>query len=253
MASNIFQHIQEYISGLLRPRLFPVEYSGVITDPYISSVIVLLHCDGANGGALVDETGKTWTVFTGAGINTATKKFGTAAFDLDGITGYAKSDDHADFALGSNDWTIECWYREASHGATRQIIGQHTTAGVVDSAFILYSDTGVPTLSVYVGGTTYTVTSAVTGLSLDTWHHVAAVRDGGTLRLFVNGTAAGTTAIAGAVNNSVDPMAIGTIMGLGVPSLGIYFHGIVDDVRITRGVARYTAAFTPPTAAFPNT
>lgn len=221
------------------------------TDPYWSSVVALLHFDGSNGGAITDQKSKTWTGYSGAAINTTDKKFGTAALLLDGSDDYMTTDDHADFAFGSGDWTVECWFKETTLGAVAQIIGQHSTSGETDSQFILYGASGVLTLSVYVGSTTYTITGS-SSHSANTWYHVAAVRDGSTLRLFRNGTSIGTTTVSGSLNDVAQPIAVGALMGGGSPSLGYYFAGRIDDLRITKGVARYTANFTAPTAAFPD-
>lgn len=233
---------------ILNPYVF---VAGTPVDPSWSSVSALLHFDGSNGGAITDQTSKTWTAYGGAAINTGDKKFGTAALVLDGTDDYVTTPDHSDFAFGSGDWTVECWLKEDSQGSTRQIIGQHSVTGEVDSSFILYSDTGVLTLSAYVGSSTYSVVGS-SSHSTGVWYHVAAVRDGGTLRLFRNGTSIGTTSISGTMNDVSQPVTIGSVMGSGAPAFSLYLHGKVDDLRITKGVARYTSNFTAPAAAFPD-
>lgn len=257
MAGHIFQHIQDFITGLLRPRLLPREAividggAPAAVDPYWSSVVALLHFDGSNGGAIVDQTGKTWGAFAGAAINTSDKKFGTASLLLDGTADYLQTADHSDFAFGSGDWTVECFFKETTLGAFTQLVGQHSTAGESSSQFILYGASGVLSLAAYVGSTTYAITGS-SSHSSGTWYHVAAVRDGGTLRLFRNGTSIGTVAISGSLNDVSEPVSLGALMGGGSPSGGYYMNGRIDDLRITKGVARYTANFTAPTAAFPD-
>jgi hypothetical protein len=89
-------------------------------------------------------------------------------------------------------------------------------------------------------------------LSLNTWQFVALVSDGTNLRLYINGTQSGSTV---AVGTQVSPASAIIRIGAyqnsgGSPTLG--FNGYIDEFRITQGISRYTANFTPPTAAFPN-
>jgi hypothetical protein len=90
--------------------------------------------------------------------------------------------------------------------------------------------------------------TASTAISANTWVHFAATRSGTTVRLFRNGALDGTATISGqAGSNSIT-------IGNQAPGLGNnnYLIGYLDDIRLTKGVARYTTSFTPPTAAFPN-
>lgn len=216
-----------------------------MADPYWANVACLLHFDGSNGSTTItDETGKTWTAYGNAQLDTAQSQFGGASLLLDGTDDYVTTPDHASFALGSGDWTIECWIRENTQGPTRQIVGQHSVTGASDSAFILYSDSGVLTIALYVGSTTYSVTGS-SAHSTGAWHHVAAVRDGGTIRLFLDGVAHGTGSISGSINDSAEIITIGSVMGSGAPAFSLFFDGWVEELRITNTVARYTTGFTP--------
>lgn len=225
----------------------------VPTDPYWEQVVALLHFDGPDGSTtFTDQTGKTWTGYGNAQIDTAQSKFGGASLLLDGSGDYLSAADSDDFNFAAGDFTVEGWFREAVPGAIRQIIGQHTTESKYNSSFLVMSDNSVITLNVFVGSTNHIISAAGTH-ALNTWHHFAAVRDGGTLRLFLNGTSVGTTSISGAVNNSTRPVYVGVVGNNFGPDAGnYYFNGHIDELRITKGVARYTANFTPPTKPFPN-
>lgn len=224
-----------------------------VPDPYAASVIALLHFDGTNGStSITDETLRSWTAYNNAQISTSDSEFGGASLRLDGTDDYVQTADDADFAFGSADWTVECWINEVNQGATHQIIGQHSVSGgATASSFILYSDSGTLYLSVYVGGTTYTVTGLSTHAA-NSRLHAAAVRYGGDLMLFLDGAEHGTTAISGALNDSPEPVTIGAVMlNSSTPyGSGLAFDGYVDELRITKGLARYTSAFTPPSSPF---
>jgi hypothetical protein len=89
------------------------------------------------------------------------------------------------------------------------------------------------------------------GMSQTTWYHVAVARSGVTLYAFINGVQLTSASVSGV---TVDPCLTGLAISAAEPTgatLG-NFNGYIDDLRITKGYARYTAAFTPPTAAFPN-
>ena len=92
-------------------------------------------------------------------------------------------------------------------------------------------------------------------LALNTWHHVAVVREGtGTnqMKLFVNGTLWNQWTKSNNVYDSIRPLYIGKQeYTAGYPSS--YFDGYIEDIRISRGLARYGPSnFTPPTSSFEN-
>jgi len=227
-------------------------------DASFSSVALLLHGDGANGSTTFTDhsaTAKTATAYGNAQISTAQSKYGGASIKLDGAGDYLTFPDSADFALGSADFTVECWFYESATGAIRQIVGQHTTESTPNSSFLLLSDAGKVSFSAYYGSTAVSAinASAHTGSA---WHHVAGVRDGTTIRLYLDGVHVASASIGtNAVNNSSRPLCIGTVMNnSGREPTGYDFNGHIDDLRITPGVARYTGtgSFTPPAAAFPD-
>ena len=83
-------------------------------------------------------------------------------------------------------------------------------------------------------------------VSASTWTHIAVVRSGSTITLYKNGTASGTQT-SGQAFTTAGLLRIGG----GIVGNGNDFNGYIDDLRITKGIARYTTTFTPPTSAFP--
>ena len=86
----------------------------------------------------------------------------------------------------------------------------------------------------------------VTAVSAGTWYHFAWTRQSGTQRLFLNGVLEGSTATAFTFSDTT-PMWVGAN-----PANNGWFNGQIEDVRVTRGIARYTNNFTIPLAAFPT-
>jgi hypothetical protein len=144
------------------------------------------------------------------------------------------------FAFGINDFTIEFWWR-------RTLIG---SGGLIDLG-LNYGGLGIyqtSTLLVRVAGADVIDTAL---FAADQWVHVALTRSSTSLRLFFNGAQQGAT-VSNSTNlvNSFGTVAVGAFI-----SSGAYFPtpvAYIDDLRITKGVARYTANFTPPTAPFPD-
>jgi hypothetical protein len=81
---------------------------------------------------------------------------------------------------------------------------------------------------------------------LNTWTHIAFVRSGTTLTCFLNGVSVGTTTTASSIGSASAGSYIGSSQS------GNYWFGYIDDLRVTKGYARYTSNFTPPTAALPT-
>lgn len=218
-----------------------------VDDAY---TIALLHMDGSDASTtFTDESGKTWTAVGNAQIDTAQSKFGGASGLFDGTGDYVDTPDHADFDVGSGDFTIDFWTRRSADGAVDRICGQGTSAGsaAAGATQIRYNADDTVTASLYSSGTQYAATSTGTITADSTWHHIAFVRDGNTLRLFIDGSADGTDDVTGVTAN--DAAAKFTIGRWGEYA-GNYYTGWIDEFRFSKGIARWTSNFTPPTSAY---
>ena len=77
----------------------------------------------------------------------------------------------------------------------------------------------------------------------NTWQHLAVVRNGNVYTIYVDGVSKATTTSSDLINSGTDPIQLGIINGSQYPTVGY-----LQDLRVTKGLARYTANFTPPTA-----
>lgn len=223
-----------------------MQQSAGASDPYWANVVALLHLDGANGSTtFTDQKAHTFTGGGGAALSTAQQKFGSASLLLNGTTQYIQSATSADWDMGDGDFTLEGWVRPAIAVAARmEIFERWNVYGIgmqiMGTGFLRAFATNVTSGNVFVGPGTVTVTH-------NAWHHVASVRDGTTLRLFLDGVSQGTATFIGAIPSVTKTMSIG------YDAFNVrHFNGSIDEVRITKGIARYTTNFTPPTAPFPN-
>lgn len=149
--------------------------------------------------------------------------------------------------LGSSDFTIEFWFYTTL--ATRMAL----TAYSSDYSFgIDYHYNGTRNINIYASsnGGSWNMIHADGGGSgigtistnLNAWNHVAVTRQGDTFRSFVNGVLDRTITVAGSIYTTGRGFRLG-LWGTGT----MPFNGFIDDLRINKGVARYTSSFTPPT------
>ena len=218
-----------------------------VDDSYTKA---LLHMDGSDGSTtFTDESGKTWTANGNAQIDTAQSKFGGASGLFDGSGDWLHTSDSEDFNVGSGNFTIDFWLRRNVTGVQQYIAGQNDSSASASSfSFVFYTVVADKIrFQVYSGGTAYNIESTATISDTTTWHHVAGVRDGNVLRLFIDGTQEGTVSVTGVtVNNSTNQISIGRTGEYN----GGYLNGWIDEFRFSKGIARWTANFTPPTSAY---
>lgn len=227
-------------------------------DPSFNNVSLLMHFDGANGSTdFADSSATTKTVAVANGtptLSTAQAKFGTSSLLLTN-TGTAPNTSNTiripsggaggAFDLSTGDFTIEFHMRPAAAQTTRLIAGTANALtgtggwGIrLDSAgFVLLGNGNGQ------GSASFTWTA-------NTWYHVAVCRSGAVTRIFVDGTQVGS---------NLTPVFIaetsGSYVYLGTHSVDSYnpsygFNGHLDEVRVTKGVARYTSNFTAPSVAY---
>jgi len=222
------------------------------TDPYWSSVVSLLHFDGTNGSTtFVDQkiTGAgmgVWAPVGDASLSTTGAKFGSACLLLNGTSQSINHGQTAQtkFEFGASDFTIEMWINPAAAVTTRQAL---YTRWVTHGVGFHLTDSAKLRGFVTVGGVTSECTGT-TNVTSGSYHHVAMVRDGGSIRLYLDGVQEASAAVSGAIN------AINSPLWVGSESSARYFNGRIDDFRVTSGVCRYPGgtAFAVPTEPFPN-
>lgn len=219
----------------------------VPTAPLTAITNTSLLLSNTNAGIFDNAMMNDLETVGNAQVSTSVKKFGNGSMYFDGSGDYLLASDSPNTEFGSGDFTVECWAYYSSTSGTPVLIDKRANTGGY-SPFIFYTTGGTLLFYSSSNGSSYDIANGVTigSVTTGTWYHVAASRSGSSIRLFLNGTLANTiTSSASLVNNS-DAWSIGGTVG------GNYLNGYIDDLRITKGYARYTANFTPPTAAFPN-
>lgn len=225
--------------------------AGGTTDPYFSSVVALLHCDGVmDSTTFTDQKGKIWTPSGTAKISTAQSLYGGASGIFNGSDAFITTPQSADFDFGTGDFTVELAVRFValpSSGAMT-IVGNYTDSS---SGYALQFRNDGPGARLNFGWGDSISVSAAWSPVINQWYQVTIARASGVARFFVDGVQVGadvsfTTSLSGATN----PLRIGSLLysGSGIQ----WFNGYVDEVRVTKGIARYTSNFTPPSTAFPN-
>jgi len=178
-----------------------------------------------------------------AQIDTAVKKYGTGSMEFDGTGDYLKTVENEALELGSGDWTIEFWvYFDAVNNSTVKYLFDWRTATDTSNSFLAQEGTNNWT---YWNASGSGVSSGFTSstFSASTWHHVAIAREGSNIYFFVDGTKT-----SGSVSDTSNYDSGTLVIGSRYNGQN-YLDGYIDDLRITKGIARYTSNFTPPDAA----
>ncbi|WP_164483770.1 MULTISPECIES: LamG-like jellyroll fold domain-containing protein [unclassified Polaromonas] len=228
----------------------------ISSDPNFESVVLLLHGDGINNSTVITDSSpvvKPVTVGGNAKVSTVQGKFGGTSMAFDGAGDYLSSANHDNFNLTSADFTIEAWvYVTALTAGTQAVVDKDGVSGTSYSQYqVGISPAGKMTAFLGNGngvsptGTVYTGTTTIT---LNAWHHIALVKSGSIFKGFLDG-AQEWSAAAAPMYSGGKALLVGYLASGAAAQT---FNGYIDDVRITKGVARYSANFTPPTTAFPN-
>jgi hypothetical protein len=224
----------------------PYAFAVAATDPDFASVVALLHFDGTNGSTtFTDEIGNFWVVgLSSPDLDTSNKAFGSASFKVDYVNSSSsdaiRTASSASLRLGTSDFTMEGFFDPDVPVGSIGIwynLGENTSDGL---AF------GVTPTTVWWRNTGGDLSATVT---VNAWDHVAWVREGTARRIYVNGVLAASDAGGSFNNSSAADVFIGNVSS----NHDFGFLGHIDEVRITKGVARYSgSSFTPPSSAFPN-
>ena len=157
---------------------------------------------------------------------------------FNGANQYLQIANAENFKFYLADYTVEFWMNPSSANTGAGMVSQSYSTSTWEFLFNWYAARSMSFLYTDDGPT-----SPASGITLNQWTHIAGTRASGTTRLFVNGTLAGTSST---VRDLIG--ATSTLIGWGGSTLNGNFHGYVSNVRIVKGTALYTGAFTPPTS-----
>ena len=214
---------------------------------------LMLHGDGFNGQKFdVDSSGSdhALTFSNGASISTTKSKFGGSSYYFDGTDDYISLSDSDDWSFGNGDFTVDGWiYKESGSIATWPFIAsQWTNNNNANSSWYIRINTDDTLRFTSVEGSSANALDT-SGAIPSGWVHFAIVRNGNTLRIFLNGTKkAENTSYSLTLNNPAIPLIVGEFDPGGGSDQP--FKGYIDEFRISKGIARWTSDFTPPTEPY---
>jgi hypothetical protein len=224
-------------------------------DEHWDKVVLAMHMDGTdNGTTFIDETGKTVSIIGNTVTKTGVKRFGTSSAYFDGVGDHLTVP--GDFGLGTGDFTIECFAYIATNSAAQpggqkvgNIVSTYSGAQGYSFGFLGAIDTGSSTY-IQMNTSSGVKWSYGPGVSQGTWNHIAVCRASSVTKVYVNGVS-GEGVVAGEILSSAGLISVGKQINTLGEEYTNYFNGYIDDLRITKGVARYTENFEVPTKAFP--
>jgi hypothetical protein len=239
-------------------------YTGDFTipsTPLTRGVNTTVLCNFTNAGIFDDTARNVIETIGNVSVNTSVFKFGTGSIRFNTPIGpKLRLPPTPLLNFGTENFTMECWYYPITKPDIAPVIMTNDeVSGYPSNYWALHDrhgqDNGSGTkFSFWCGNAIASnapVLNSSTVVSNNNWYHLAVTRTSNTLRLFVNGVmeAANTNVTASLDGLANKPLALGR-SGYGDSGL----NGLVEDVRITKGISRYTSntSFTPPTSTYPT-
>ena len=210
--------------------------------------VLMLHMDGSDASTTFTDSSASAHTMTANGNaqidNDITKFSQTGLFD--GSGDYVSTPNSTDWDFGTGDFTIDFQYRTPADPDTNNARVFLAVGDAIDaSAGVLVRYTTGGGLSVYINGTQYTFAWTPSG---STFYHVALTRSGSNLRAFIDGTQIGSTQSNSADIQVNQSLFVGAQNDGGVASS--FINASLDELRVVKGTAVWTANFTSPVAAY---
>lgn len=223
-----------------------------MADASFDKVSLLLHCDESyQTNSAYDHSlyARRVDLIGGCALSSAQSKFGGKSLAFSGSGQYATSVADSGFNAGTEPFTFECWVYPTSTAAFSHVMGQWGTAGECSWHLGVGPGTDLAVEISSTGGYETAYSRVAGSIVLNAWNHVAvAVIPGVSTKVFVGGVLTLTFGAPATVYSATGAFTLGRM------SQGQQFSGYIDEVRVTKGVARYSTSFSVPTAAFdPNT
>ena len=220
------------------------------------NTVLLLHGDGTNGSTIFTDSSsypKAVTASGNAQISTAQSRFGGASMHFDGSGTFLSTPNSADWSLGSGDFTIDYWANQTTLTSSwyNQQAQVDQVGGNGNVSWIVFSDNNKIAFGYSTNGQLAAMKSITSAgiLTTGTWYHVAVVRSGSNITMYVNGTSVANGTETGAIFAGTSDLRVGLTHDTTNNST-MYYNGYIDELRISKGLARWTSNFTPPASPY---
>lgn len=217
-------------------------------DPHWSSVVSLLEFEDISN-PLKDETGRLWSSVGSAVVSSEQAAFGARSLKAPNTSSLVSTPHSVDFDFGAGDFTIEFSLMPTGVSPWANYIDKRPS-GDFYSPFVIQRNSSTNLIRFYAAFNASSWGCVIQGVHpiLNEWSHIAFVRHGGVFKAFVRGVMLGSfdggSAPLLANSNSVNLLAEGNNSSGAI--------GFLDEFRVTKGIARYVANFTPPDKQFPR-
>jgi len=206
---------------------------------------LLLHMDDVG---LTDSSDSNHTINLVGDVSRSDvqSKFGGFSALFDGDGDYIYADNHADFNFGAGNFTIDGWIYLTEIDKFNPIILQADDAD--DGWIVDVSSSNYLRLICDIGGSWEVLLTSDTACEINIWYHFAIARSGSDFYAFLGGNEVDGATNAGLISDSAQDLQIGHL--LTEAAADRYFSGYMDELRISKGIARWTSNFTPPIGAY---
>ena len=245
--SNFRAGVKFYLSGAqLEKKSYPTPVvtgllnSGEVYDARPATTNLMIHVNVGTGTSFYDSSPSKHTITSvgGATHSNTQSKFSGGSFYLDGGD-YLTIAPSSDFDFGTGSFTIDAWIRRDNLTNDDTIWG-NGVAEASATAMWYFNTSGE--LRFLAANNTFLTTSSA-GIAINTWYHIALVKNGTTLTAYVNGVSKGSATVSGSFGSASQTMHVGAR-----DSHSAYiFTGYMDEFRVTKGTPLWLSDFTPPT------
>lgn len=212
------------------------------TDSY-TKLYIKGHDKVVNTTAMTDDSGTSKTITTYGDTKVGYSR-GTAAY-FDGNSSKASINDSPDFEIGSSDFTLDMWFYSSalvSAGKNSYIAGKWLMTGNQREYGFIFDENEKITFYYSTNGAAVSTMLSTSAVSINKWHHIAAVKSGTDIKLFVNGELQETDTGVSSIFGGTSVFQAGGWENITTDCMKGYLH----SVRIFKGIARWTSNFTPP-------
>jgi hypothetical protein len=237
------------------------EEETVATDEYFSNVVLLIQSETSDGSTTFNDSSN---ISNNVGVNgdvkhnTSVSKFGSSSIYFDGLGDFLNITDNNDLDFGTGDFTVEYWgylNQVKNNGSSMRVRNVFVDKNGYYSGSWLsgYGSCGADVENVLLWHSSGCIESNTDILSLNTWHHIAINRNGTNLSMYVDGIRIASGSNSVDYSSADEEIVIGAPANPAIrPSVNRDLDGHMEEIRLTKGIARYNDEFTPPTSAFPT-